>query len=50
MLLGNKSFIIGNSVYFTFKWCHICKDRAFVLTATELSMRPDERFAKDVFI
>ena len=30
MLLGNKSYTVGKPVYFPFKWCHICKEHAFV--------------------
>lgn len=30
MLLGNKSYAVWKPVYFSFKWWHICKERAFV--------------------
>ena len=38
MLLGNKSYTVGKPVYFPFKWCHICKEHAFVGWAAQLSM------------
>lgn len=31
MLLGSKSYTAGNPVYFPFKWCHMCKEHAFVV-------------------
>ena len=37
-LLGNKAYTIGKPVYLPFKWCHICKEHAFVERAAEMRM------------
>ena len=35
MLRGNKSYTVGKPVYFPNKWCHICKEHAFMGRAAE---------------
>lgn len=37
MLCVNKSYTIGKPVYFPFRWCHICKEHAFLGWAAVLS-------------